>query len=86
MSLVRLYDFVCLRTAKFILPSTVLKDDSLMTSVTINYNIQKSYRLRRVPHSSQKSEIGARELKFLSNVLAKVTFWIRNFRLYILLY
>ena len=86
MSLVRLYDLVCLRTTKFILSSNVLKDESLMTSITINYNIKKSYRWRRVPHGSQRSEIGAPELKVLSNVLAKVTFWIRNFRLYILRY
>jgi hypothetical protein len=60
-----------LRTAKFILLSAVLKDDSLMTWITINYNIKKSHRWRRVPHSSQGSEIDAPELKFLSNVLPK---------------
>jgi len=71
MSVVRLYGLVCLRIVKFIFLSTVLKDDSLMTWITIAYNIKKSYRWRRVPHGSQGSEIDAPELKFLSNVLPK---------------
>jgi hypothetical protein len=82
MSLVLLYGLEYLRTAKFILLSSVLKNDSLMTWITINYDIKKSHRWRRVPQSSQGSEIDAPELKFLSNVLPKSN--ILNFRLYIL--
>ena len=43
MYLVRHYGLECLRTAKFILLSTALKDDSLMTSITVTNDIKKSY-------------------------------------------